>query len=171
MLLQLGLLKQHQIIELLNLLGDNKDLSINEENRIGSLLYAVNDNLATISPVFLDEREWNTSYKNNFNRYIFRAIRANPNFQNDYLRLIFNGKRIEKDLLRRKEQEELQLAYTSIHDEQLTVEYIQKLLSLRNKNTKSKLIEYAEQCYFRSYVNQFGLMHPAISLIKLSIMY
>ena len=151
---QPGLLKQHQIIELLNLLGDNKDLSINEENRIGSLLYAVNDNLATISPVFLDERERNTSYKNNFNLYIFRAIRSNPNFQNDYQRLIFNGKRIEKDLLRRKEQDELQLAYTSIHDEQLTVEYIQKLLSLRNKNTKSKLIEYAEQCYFRSYVNR-----------------
>jgi hypothetical protein len=62
--------------------------------------------------------------------------------------------RIEDDLLRRKEKRELQLSYFSEHDEQLTVEYLQKLLSLRKETTSSRLVDYAEQCYFQSYVHR-----------------
>ena len=151
---QEGLRKQYQMIELLNHLGDDKELTRNDENRIGTLLYAINDDKAITYPVSIDDMKWRSSYKNNFNEYVFQSLRKKPQFKDAYKSLIFNGHRLEWDLLRRKEQGELQLSYVSIHDEQLTVEYIQKLLSLRKQTTSSRLVDYAEQCYFQSYVDR-----------------
>ena len=94
--------KQHDIIYIINYLELNPNLSVEDENMIGKLLFSINDNKSSYPFVHAEKGKRYYDYEDEFNttnQFIFSKLTERfKNNNNAFMKLIFSGKSLSVNL-------------------------------------------------------------------------
>ena len=142
------ILKQHDVIYIVNYLETKNQLTKEDENIIGEKLFKINNNkpfYPYLSQAFSENNFTNESFLteeyNTINEYLFKKIREKFNANNQFISLIFSGSTISSDLY-------LEELSNNEDKSKITIDYISDLLDEIKKTPETKLTLFAASYYF-----------------------